>query len=385
MPHFDFDQFNIKFPINSNVNNFYETSYKIRLIKDTKNATSDWLDRDSRKWKQNFKVSAYNNLAAPCGSLNDLLVVDLDIYKLKEGEKCEILETFYNNNVMNHRGIVQKTPQGGYHIFFRHREGLKNCTGYGKYGQIDIRTDGGYIVLSPSKINGQTYEILKNEPLEQMSDEMFNFILGLKNVKLTEEKKAKKKAIKDHSKHFKDEDITAEKNTAYHIDETEFREVINKLPEETFTDYGKWLHFTTMCKILNFQNVWDEINKTKPNYDETNNLKTWEAVDVKYDGVMYNVLGKKYNSFRDMFKYIREPENKISAEETFHRNKVGYDYLQDNINYIIKSDTGTGKTTAFKSYVDKTDRPFLSIVSRISLADSQFDSFTKNCNRIIYH
>ena len=45
MPHFDFDQFNITFPINSNVNNFYETSYKIRLIKDTKNATSDWLDR----------------------------------------------------------------------------------------------------------------------------------------------------------------------------------------------------------------------------------------------------------------------------------------------------------------------------------------------------
>ena len=55
MPHFDFDQFNIKFPINSNVTNFYETSYKIRLIKDTKDATSDWKDKDSRKWKQNFK------------------------------------------------------------------------------------------------------------------------------------------------------------------------------------------------------------------------------------------------------------------------------------------------------------------------------------------
>ena len=91
--------------------------------------------------------------------------------------------------------------------------------------------------------------------------------------------------------------------------------MVNKLPEETFTDYGKWLHFTTMCKILNFQNVWDEINKTKPNYDETNNFKTWEAVDVKYDGHMYNVLGKKYNTFRDMFKYIKEPENTINRKK----------------------------------------------------------------------
>ena len=91
--------------------------------------------------------------------------------------------------------------------------------------------------------------------------------------------------------------------------------------------------------------------------------------------------------FRDMFKYKKEPVNTIEATEIFDKNKIGYDYLQDVGNYIIKSDTGTGKTTAFKHYMDRSDgRPFLSIVSRISLADSQFDSFSKNCgNRTIYH
>ena len=54
------------------------------------------------KLVQNFRVS---------GPLNDLLVVDLDVYKFKNGEKCEILEKFYDNNVMNHKGIVQKTPR----------------------------------------------------------------------------------------------------------------------------------------------------------------------------------------------------------------------------------------------------------------------------------
>jgi hypothetical protein len=43
-----------------------------------------------------------------------------------------------------------------------------------------------------------------------------------------------------------------------------------------------------------------------------------------------------------MFKYIKEPKNTIHPQEKLHKNKVGYDYLQDNINYIIKSDTGTG-------------------------------------------
>ncbi len=48
--------------------------------------------------------------------------MDLDVYKFKNGEKCEILERFYDNNVMNHKGIVPKNPRGGYHIFFRYRE-----------------------------------------------------------------------------------------------------------------------------------------------------------------------------------------------------------------------------------------------------------------------
>ena len=117
---------------------FYETSYKIRLIKDSKNATSDWKDQDTKKWKQNYTVGVCNNLAAPCGEYNDLLVVDLDVYDLEEGINCEILEKFYDNDVMNHKGIVQKTPSGGYHLFFRYRNGLLNHTSLGKYKHIDI-------------------------------------------------------------------------------------------------------------------------------------------------------------------------------------------------------------------------------------------------------
>ena len=145
-----------------------------------------------------------------------------------------------------------------------------------------------------------------------------------------------------------------------HITEEEFIQIVDKLPKETFTDFNKWCSFTTMCKILNFKNVWDEINKTKPKYNEKNNQKIWKTIDIKYEGRIDDVLGiKEAKLFRDMFKYKKEPINTIESKETFHRNKIGYDYLQDAGNYIIKSDTGTGKTTAFKHYMDRSDgRPF---------------------------
>ena len=91
---------------------------------------------------------------------------------------------------MNHKGIVQKTPKGGYHLLFRYRKELSNHTSLGKHKHIDIRSNDGYIVISPSVIDGKQYEVLKNEPLEPMSDEMFNFIQAL--IQKRKEKKASK-------------------------------------------------------------------------------------------------------------------------------------------------------------------------------------------------
>ena len=57
-----------------------------------------------------------------------------------------------------------------------------------------------------------------------------------------------------------------------------------------------------MCKILNFKNVWEKINITKPKYNEKNNQKIWKSIDTKYEGRIYDVLGEKEGKlFRDMF------------------------------------------------------------------------------------
>ena len=84
-------------------------------------------------------------------------------------------------------------------------------------------------------------------------------------------------------------------DTAYHITEDEFIQIVDKLPKETFTDFKKWCSFTTMCKILNFKNVWEEINKIKPNDNETNNQKIWKAIDNFFFAI---VLLNRYRYYK---------------------------------------------------------------------------------------
>jgi len=78
---------------------------------------------------------------------------------------------------------------------------------------------------------------------------------------------------------------------------------------------------------------------------------------------------------------------KLKFDMTFNREKLGYDFFDNTIKanskcYIVKSDTGTGKTTAIKHYLKDNNEKFLSITSRRSLAIEQFrvfDEFGVHC------
>ena len=51
---------------------------------------------------------------------------------------------------------IARTPGGGYHVYFSHKNGLSN--GVRVIEGCDLRTDGGYVVAPPSqKSNGKTY------------------------------------------------------------------------------------------------------------------------------------------------------------------------------------------------------------------------------------
>jgi hypothetical protein len=60
---------------------------------------------------------------------------------------------------------IQRTPSGGFHVMHGFVEGLINFTHKGVHRGIDLRTQGGYIVVSPSYIDGDRYEWLQGGPI----------------------------------------------------------------------------------------------------------------------------------------------------------------------------------------------------------------------------
>ena len=42
---------NINYPINSNINNFFESAYKIRLLKNSKDPSNDWTSKEEFKFR----------------------------------------------------------------------------------------------------------------------------------------------------------------------------------------------------------------------------------------------------------------------------------------------------------------------------------------------
>lgn len=103
------------------------------------------------------------NWALPC-TQNDIFVLDLDRHdENKDGVKNfdKILDNIFTDDDWDNYATCQQiTPSGGQHIIFKTDDELKNVSNnsnvFKDYPGIDIRTDG-YIVVSPSTINGKQY------------------------------------------------------------------------------------------------------------------------------------------------------------------------------------------------------------------------------------
>ena len=107
------------------------------------------------------------NVGLPCCH-NNLLILDIDI---KNGGLNEFQK--YINEYGDIKTVIQKTPSGGYHYFFKETSQnysddeneliryLMNKTNYRQKG-LDIRKNFGYVVVELSTINGNKYEFINH-------------------------------------------------------------------------------------------------------------------------------------------------------------------------------------------------------------------------------
>lgn len=124
----------IVFPV-SIVSNANGKAGKYPLISNWQNTKLS--DFDTMDW------SRANGIGLLTGKENGFFVLDLDIGHELKG--MHMPET-----------PCQRTGSGGYHHFYKYIDGVKNAVGLLK--NIDIRSDGGYVVIAPSWHPNGEYE-----------------------------------------------------------------------------------------------------------------------------------------------------------------------------------------------------------------------------------
>lgn len=134
------------FPVVPNAKNPLTTNGFYDATTDT-NVINDW-----------FRRSPDANVGMATGTVNGIMVVDVDCKSGKNGEVAlNGLEKIYGELPETRR---HRTPSGGYHLLFSIGSQVVPDS-QGKIGEgIDIKAEGGYVVAPPSVIGDGRYEVV---------------------------------------------------------------------------------------------------------------------------------------------------------------------------------------------------------------------------------
>ena len=365
------------------------------------------------KWKcrtlERMEDCSKNNWAYPTGKNNMIVVLDCDFYskgdKIFNKEDSAFIQAF--PDYLDIETFMCETGNGGQHLFFQYEPRLKQTQCDEHF--MDTRSDGGLVIAPGSMVNGKKYKVLKNKPIAKMSDEMLKWCLDnlyAKKVGKGKVNKEKKVKVINPETNVIEEHVEQEIDlSVYKVAMSDYmlNNIIKKLPKKYFNAYGGYFIFTTAMKSIDRYDIWCKYPKirVKKTGDPNKYGKHF------YDGITghkhilaFNnlLLNSKYNKARttlDYYKYKPDIQNVIEPDEIIdtgkntgsEKGKLGHKFFNKYTHkkcLMIKSDTGTGKTTSFKSFV-QDGKPFISIVSRVSLGLEQEKVFKEAGIECYFH
>ena len=305
-------------------------------------------------------VDITKNYGILTGKINNIIVVDIDI---KDDGLSKWNELINKNSEPDTFTI--RTGSGGLHYYFTYNENISNAIKINiddKCYGIDIFTDNKFIVGpgSTHPITNAKYKIINNSKITDISEWLLKIIS--KQPKKQKVKKQLNNKLKTSDKIFEP------------ISDNYLIKLLNKLDKKYCDKYYNWLTITNICKFHNKKLVWKKWSKSSSEYDVENNNNIWNNIIPSFD-INYICKLVKEPLVKYTKKYHSLTENEF---KTININEKYIEFeIKDKYNtYIIKSDTGTGKTTA-TSKVLKNEEYILSIVSRCSLVEQHIASFAK--------
>tara|TARA_Y100000114_G_scaffold104220_1_gene97483 strand:+ start:799 stop:3477 length:2679 start_codon:yes stop_codon:yes gene_type:complete len=344
---------------------YFNKCYKLTLAPgNKKNPKQSFKEVDKIKNHKDDSVESLlksNNVAIITGKKNDITVIDLDCQKSNFDFPFDIDEICQNT-------FSQKTPSGGYHLFYQYENDLMNKAN--NKIDVDVRNDNGYILFSGSTFKGNKYETLSNKTPSKMPKEIKDYL-----IKNGFEKFEKKEKIENKICSINKSEMIKDKNI--YIPYTHLKEILDNKPDDYINGYDDFFKFTSCMKYLNHYELWDEYSKTKPNYHKSGNIEIWNNCDANKCNLNFLIELFDNKENQGYYQLKHTPSFTLNSMK-INKQKLGYDFIQSDKNYVIKSDTGTGKTTSVKHFLHNTNNKFISIVSRVSLGEEQHNNFTQD-------
>jgi hypothetical protein len=314
------------------------------------------------------------NYSILTGSINNLFVVDVDLLDNKTSPNHH-----WNNLIAIHgkpKTLTIRTRSGGLHYYFKYDKDIKSTIGLiveNENTHIDIINETSdnkprMIVAPDSIVDGMKYTVIKNKPIATVPEWLKLFIMD--NQKKNNNEKINNIINKKES--------LSKLDKIFYINDKDINVILNLLPSSWLDDVRRWSIVTNILKGLDKFNIWDEWSKKSYKYDKQANLIVWNNETPKYDiNLLMDELAMK--PYPHTKRYI-PITNIMNIEETKQNER--YVNLNSVLNVgwfkkclIIKSDTGTGKTTStFKLFKKNDYKHILSIVSRRSLVNQHIQS-----------
>ena len=389
----------------------------IKLIPNNKNPAESWGGKKNinKKFVYEDTKPKFKNWGVLTGKYNGFFILDIDSAKwnaeeckgMKEHGEHPFLTAFGEDFCERFNTYTVRTRSGGGHLYFKYDADMALLNHTCDYHQIDIRCNGGYGVGEGSYAfdkygaNGGFYTCENDVPIAECPDDLKAWICDQirdkaykksgKYVKTKkEEKQAKtvKNIISKYKKNGKKYDPVDNRLWRYNVSDSEILNIVGGLGEEYFNNYSDWIKLTTFFKIIDRKHLWKQVSKAGKNYNEGMNEKAWEGVNAVDIEIVKHILIEAKAGW--ILPYIKYKPTLLDCEAPTHtitRTKLGINEAGTQVDFIaelgdckykvIKSDTGTGKTTAFKKYIKNKRKPFISIVSRRSLGLEQYATFNE--------
>ena len=164
----------------------------VPTIENKKEPAKAWKKTDENHIYDTEKMTAKGYMIV-CGEKSNIMVVDVDgkdrSFKYNF-ERLTIKADLDEAEIQQLRDtLIVKTPNNGYHLYFKYREGLKNTVSKVS-DEIDIRTQGGIIMGPGSEIMAlddslKKYNFVSGSEIKEMPEKLFQYMLNNQGTKKT--------------------------------------------------------------------------------------------------------------------------------------------------------------------------------------------------------